>query len=85
MALFVLGFFPALTDFTFLGISNFFGPSITEETLSVEMRIWCIKIGIVLVWHFNSWVEAFAGGVLVPESLYSTVAKYFGTCRKIRK
>jgi hypothetical protein len=32
-------------------ISNFFGLSITEETLLVEIRIWCIKIGIVLVLH----------------------------------
>jgi hypothetical protein len=43
MALF--GFFPAL-----LQISHFWDRlSITEETLLVEMRIWCIKIGIVLV------------------------------------
>ena len=32
-------------------ISNFFGMNFTEETLVVEMRIWCIKIGIVLVIH----------------------------------
>jgi hypothetical protein len=38
------------------------------------MRIWCIKIGIVLVLHFNPWVEASAGGLLVPEGLYSQVA-----------
>jgi hypothetical protein len=45
-----LGFFPgSLTDFHIFWISNFFGLSITEETLLVEMRIWCIKIGIVLV------------------------------------
>jgi hypothetical protein len=30
-------------------ISTFFGLNITEETLLVEMRIWCIKIGVVLV------------------------------------
>jgi hypothetical protein len=35
-------------------ISNFFGLSTTEETLLVEMRIWCIKIGIVLVLH---WID----------------------------
>jgi hypothetical protein len=35
----------------------------TEETLVVEMRIWCIKIGIVFVLHFNPWVEASAGGL----------------------
>jgi hypothetical protein len=32
-------------------ISNFFDQSITEETWVVEMRIWCIKIGNVLVLH----------------------------------
>jgi hypothetical protein len=41
-------------------------------------------IGNVLVLHFNPWVEASAGGLLVPEGLYSPVAKYFGTCFKIR-
>jgi hypothetical protein len=35
----------------FFRISNFFGLSTTEETLLVEMRIWCIKICIVLVLH----------------------------------
>ena len=43
-----------------------------------------IKIGIVLTLHFNPWVEASAGGLLVPEGLYSPVAKYFGICLKIR-
>jgi hypothetical protein len=49
MALF--GFHPtALSVFTFLfRISNFFDLRITEETWLVEMRIWCIKIGIVLL------------------------------------
>ena len=47
---------------------------ITDETLLVEMRIWCIKIGIVLVLHFNPWVEASAGGLLVPEGLFSPVS-----------
>jgi hypothetical protein len=58
--------------------------SITEETWLVEMCIWCIKIAIVLVLQFKPWVEASAGGVLVPEGLFSPVAKYFGTCLKIR-
>jgi hypothetical protein len=31
--------------------------------IAVEMRIWCIKISIVLVLHFNPWVEASAGGL----------------------
>jgi hypothetical protein len=48
------------------------------------MRIWCIKIVYVLVFDFNPWVEASAGGLFVPEGLYSPAAKYFGTCFKIR-
>jgi hypothetical protein len=40
------------------------------------------QIGIVLVLHFNPWVEASVGGLWVPEGLYSPVAKYFGTCLK---
>jgi hypothetical protein len=32
---------------------------------------------------FNPWVEASAGGLQVPEGLYSPVAKYFGTFLKI--
>jgi hypothetical protein len=32
-------------------ISNSFGMNITEETWVIEMCIWCIKIGIVLVLH----------------------------------
>jgi hypothetical protein len=47
----------------FFRISNFFGLSTTDETLVDEMRIWCIKIGIVLVLHLNPWVEACAGGL----------------------
>jgi hypothetical protein len=47
------------------------------------MCIWCIKIGIVLVLHFNPWVEASAGGLQVPEGLYSPVARYFGIYFKI--
>jgi LytS/YehU family sensor histidine kinase len=45
-------FSPALSQFSlFCRISNFFGLSITEETVLVEMRIWCIKIDIVLALH----------------------------------
>ena len=33
----------------------------------------------------DPWVEACAGGLLVPEGLYSPVAKYFGICLKIRR
>jgi hypothetical protein len=43
------------------------------------MRIWCIKIGNVLVLHFNASVEASAGELHVPEGLYSPVAKFFDT------
>ena len=35
----------------FFSTSNFFGSSTTDETSLVEMRIWCIKIGIVLTLH----------------------------------
>jgi hypothetical protein len=41
-------------------ISNFFGLSTTEETLVFEMRIWCIKIGIVLILHFQ-YIDAGQG------------------------
>jgi hypothetical protein len=34
-------------------ISNFFGLSTTEVTELIEMHIWCIKIGTVLVLHFT--------------------------------
>jgi hypothetical protein len=39
--------------------------STTKETQVVEMRIWSIKIGIVLVLHFNPWFKASAGGLAV--------------------
>jgi hypothetical protein len=44
------------------------------------MLIRCIEICIVLALNFNFWVEASAGGLQVPEGLYSPVVKYFGTC-----
>jgi hypothetical protein len=58
-------FFPRLfySFHLFFRIFNFFGLSITEETLLIKMRIWYIKIGIVLDLHFNPWVEASAGGL----------------------
>ena len=49
-----------------------FGLSITEETF-VEMRIWCIKIGTEYDLYYDPWVEASAGGLLVPKGLYSSV------------
>jgi hypothetical protein len=46
--------FSAILQFLqFIWISNFFGLRIIEETLLVEMRIWCIKIGIVLVLYLD--------------------------------
>jgi hypothetical protein len=38
-------------NFKELLTTYFFDLSITEKTLVVEMRIWCIKIGNVLVLH----------------------------------
>jgi hypothetical protein len=80
ICLFVCFFFRLFHSFhIFFHIPNFSGLS-----RSVKMRIWCIKIGIVLALHFNPRVEPSAGGLLDPEGLYSPVAKYFGTCLKIR-
>jgi hypothetical protein len=62
----------------------FFDLNITKQTWVVEMRIWCIKIVNVLIWHFNPLVEVSAGGLSVSEGLYSPVVKYFGTSFKIR-
>jgi hypothetical protein len=61
MALWV--FLSCYTVSTIFWISNFFGMSITEETLFVKMCICWIKIGIVLVLHFNPLVEASADGL----------------------
>jgi hypothetical protein len=63
-------------------ISKLYGLCVKEETSFVEMHIWCIKIIIVLVLYFNPWVEASAGGLLIPEGFYSPVATYFGTSWK---
>jgi hypothetical protein len=46
------GIFGFFTPF-FFGLPTFSGPSTTDETLLVEMRIWCIKIGIVLALHLK--------------------------------
>jgi hypothetical protein len=46
-------FFGSFTVFTIFRISNFFGLSTIDETLLIEMRIWCIKICIVLVLHYK--------------------------------
>jgi hypothetical protein len=53
MAQYMYLFFSALVQFSlFFRISKFFGLSTTEETWLVEMRIWCIKIGNVLVYIY---------------------------------
>ena len=46
------------------------------------MRIWCIKIRTVYDLYYDPWVEASAGGLLVPEGLYSPVAMYYVTSLK---
>jgi hypothetical protein len=43
--------------------SKFFGLNTIEETYGVEISIWCIKIGIVLLLHFKPYGEASAGGL----------------------
>ena len=53
-----------------------------NSTFLVEMRIWCIKIGTVYDLYYDPWVEASAGGLLVPEGLYSPVAMYYVTSLK---
>jgi hypothetical protein len=42
-------------SFPLFWISNFFDPGIIEETWLVEMHIWCIKIGNVLVLYIEEW------------------------------
>jgi hypothetical protein len=39
--------------------------NINEETWIVEMHIWCIETGMVLVLHFYHWVEASASGLFL--------------------
>jgi hypothetical protein len=51
-----LGFFGSFIVFTIFRISYFFGLSTTDETWLVEMHIWCIKIGIVLVLYLNKTI-----------------------------
>jgi hypothetical protein len=47
----VFDYFGYFKVFIIFRISNFFGLNITEDTLVVEMRIWFIKIGAVIVLH----------------------------------
>jgi hypothetical protein len=53
----VFVFFGSYTVFTFFysNFQLFFGLSTTEETSVVEIRIWCIKIGIVLVLKYYNF------------------------------
>ena len=52
-------------------------------SLSLPLHyIWCIKIGTVYDLYYDPWVEASAGGLLVPEGLYSPVAMYYVTSLK---
>jgi hypothetical protein len=37
----------------FIRLSNFLGVGITGEISLVEVRVWCIKVGIVLVVHYD--------------------------------
>jgi hypothetical protein len=55
---FVYGIYILENKFTFFWISHFFGLSIIGRNAHLS-----IKIGIVLVWHFNLWVEASTGGL----------------------
>jgi hypothetical protein len=52
----LFGFFPRVSTVTFR-ISKFFGPMITDVTQVVEIRIWCIKIGIVWILHLNTSIS----------------------------
>jgi hypothetical protein len=52
-------------------ISNFFCLSTTEETWVVEMRIWCIKICIVLVLRFHYHYSCPWRGYLVQVFVFS--------------
>ena len=49
MALYLVFIQHLIKFLPFFRISNFFDLSITEEICVVEMRIWYIKIGIILV------------------------------------
>jgi hypothetical protein len=57
--------FPSSLQYDIFWISKLLDLSITEKTI-IEMPILCIKTGIVLVKHFNSWVEVCAGGLQSP-------------------
>jgi hypothetical protein len=81
-----MGFFRLLYSFQifFPHFQRFVGRSTIEQTYIVKIRIWCIKIGIVLVLHFSPRVEASTGRLQVPDGLYSPVTKCFSTCLKMR-
>jgi hypothetical protein len=69
--------FSALLQFSqFFRISNFFGLSTTDETWLVEMRIWCIKIGIVLVLYIRKQIIRTCSN----SRLYLQIAFTSGSC-----
>jgi hypothetical protein len=47
----LFSFFGSFTDFNIFWISNFLGLKSQKRLFLVEMRMWCIKVGIVLVLH----------------------------------
>jgi hypothetical protein len=72
MVLFLV-FIGSFTVFTFFWISTFFDLSITDETWLVEMHIWCIKIGIVLVLHVSITLD--------PSCRFENIYEYDRYCR----
>jgi hypothetical protein len=62
------------------------GPQITKKkkTNQLEVNNNIYFSGKSNISNNNPWVEGSAGGLWVHEGLFSPVAKYFGTCLKIR-
>jgi hypothetical protein len=60
-----------------------FGLSTTDETSLVEMRTWCIKIGIVLVLHSKDMAKVKVFEKWVKLQGQSQKVKTFGTNRKV--
>jgi hypothetical protein len=79
-----LVFIGSFSFYIFFRISNFFVPSITEETWVVEMCIWCIKIGIVLVLHsLKNTLHVFNFEILLT-FLECRNIFWFITCKKMQ-
>jgi hypothetical protein len=49
--------FYSFHNFSFFGFSTLLAQTTKQETWLVEMRIWCIRIRIVLVLHFYQTIE----------------------------